>query len=77
MNGNLLVGGLVLLVWATANLGLLFGFAVPGLNESIVTRILGMLDAAALAVVYFYFGSSSGSRSKDQIIAAKETSTNA
>jgi hypothetical protein len=34
-------------------------------NANIVVRSMGTLDAALMAVLYFYFGSSAGSRKKD------------
>ena len=44
---------------------------VPVGSEMIVGRVLGTLDAALMCVLYYYFGSSSGSAQKNQIMAAK------
>ncbi len=34
----------------------------------LIMRVLGILDAAILAILYYYFGTSAGSKSKDAIL---------
>jgi hypothetical protein len=61
---------LVLAVWAGAQ-HLLFTVGMPaGLPESVVGRMLGMLDAATLLVLHHYFSSTARSQSKDDTIRA-------
>lgn len=58
------LGAFVLLMWG-ATQGTLIMWGVPGSLDPMVTaRILSMLDAAALLVLYYFFGSSAGSVSK-------------
>ncbi|WP_109150414.1 hypothetical protein [Azospirillum sp. TSO5] len=53
-----LIGGGVLLVWAGVQAYVMSHGLPPGLPEAVATRVLGMLDAAALGVIYYFFGSS-------------------
>ena len=41
---------------------------IPG---EVIGRILGTWDAATMAVLYYYFGSSSGAARKDELLARK------
>ena len=61
---------LVLAVWAGAQYALLDGGMPQRLPETIVARMLGMLDAAALLILHFYFSSTARSQTKDDTIAA-------
>jgi hypothetical protein len=47
---------------------LLFFVVIPEVNEDFLLRTLGTLDAAVTMVLAFYFGSSSGSDSKNKTI---------
>ena len=51
-------------IWAAAQGLVLFGYG-KDLDPVILSRILGQLDAAMLLALYFWFGSSSGSKNKD------------
>jgi hypothetical protein len=57
----------IVLAWGVIN-----WFLLQGVNESVpepvLYRILGTLDAALMAVLYYYFGSSSGSDKKTHIM---------
>jgi hypothetical protein len=63
----------VLACWGAAQLGLVVWGMPPKTPEPIVTRVLGMLDAAALLVLYFFFGSSARSAQKDDTIKTLAT----
>lgn len=67
---------LIVFVWAGLNV-LLFLNQVPTGSEQLVARLLGTLDASLMCVLYYYFGSSSGSRSKtDALNSAVTKNTN-
>lgn len=38
----------------------------PGANHDLLLRMLGILDATLLAVIGFWFGTSTGSQAKDE-----------
>jgi hypothetical protein len=59
-----IIGGAVLLTWAGIQAYVFTHGIPPTLTEAIATRILGMLDAASLSVIYFYFGASNPNRAK-------------
>jgi len=64
----------VLACWGGAQVALVLWGLPPKTPEAVVVRVLGMLDAAALLVLYFYFGSSARSQMKDetmQLLAKK------
>jgi hypothetical protein len=52
------IAAAVLLVWGYAQWVLIHNGMPQGLTEAVLARLLGMLDAAALVVLYYYFGSS-------------------
>ena len=54
-------------VWGAVNWKL-FNGTISGDMRELVARALGTLDGTLLAVVYYYFGSSSGSKDKTQAI---------
>ena len=58
---------LVVTVWGLIQYFLLTHVIAQEMRE-LVARILGTLDAALLLVLNFYFGSSSGSQSKDDLL---------
>ena len=58
----------VLAVWAFVQYHILT-HAIPDGSRDIVLRAMGILDAALLAVLYFFFGSSRGSARKDELAA--------
>lgn len=62
----------IVAAWVGINM-ILFTQQVPHGSEQLVARLLGTLDAALMAVLYYYFGSSAGSRSKDDAINAIAT----
>lgn len=43
--------------------------AIPADNRELIMRMLGILDGALMLVLSFFFGSSAGSRNKDDTIA--------
>jgi len=57
----------VFIVWGAVNWKL-FNGTISGDMRELVARALGTLDGTLLAVVYYYFGSSSGSKDKTQAI---------
>jgi hypothetical protein len=58
----------VVLVWGTVQYAL-FTQAIPEGSHDMIVRMLGTLDAALLTVLTFWFGSSIGSKKKDDIAA--------
>lgn len=58
-NVNKILGSSVVIGWAAINFILLFNGIDDNLPEPVLYRILGTLDAALMAVLYYYFGSSS------------------
>jgi len=61
------MGFLLLVGYLGAQAFMLFR-TLPAGNESIVMRSLGILETLTVMVVAYYFGSSRGSRAKDEII---------
>lgn len=61
------IAWVVLLGWVSVQI-LLFFVVIPSVNEDFLLRTLGTLDAAVTMVLAFYFGSSSGSDSKNRTI---------
>ena len=62
-----ILGAIILLGFFTV-MGVFIFHEVPDSAREIVLRALGTLDAMATGVVWFFFGSSRGSRQKDEII---------
>jgi hypothetical protein len=58
----------IVVAWTFVQWYLLSHVVDPSMRE-LVARILGTLDAALMAVLYFYFGSSASSRNKDEALA--------
>lgn len=65
----ILIGFVILLVWGYINISLLQMDKPPAIDAIIVGRILGMVDAATLAFLYWLYGSSVGSKNKDVALA--------
>jgi hypothetical protein len=63
------IGALIVTIWAAINGYLLTAAHPPAIAPELVGRILGMIDATCMAFVYWLYGSSSGSGTKNQIIA--------
>lgn len=63
-----LLGGFVLAGWVGVTVTLLT-LTIPPSNQDIVMRSLGTLDMAMGLVLSYYFGSSSGSREKTELLA--------
>lgn len=65
-----IIAGLVVVAWGAVNFTL---FTAEGElpNVNILMRAMGTLDAALLAVLYFFFGSSKGSSDKTRLDALK------
>lgn len=59
----------IVLGWLAVQAVLLYHTISPEAKD-IILRMLGTLDAALMAVLYYYFGSSSGSHEKDATIKA-------
>lgn len=66
-----IVAFLVLIVWGVVQYHVL-NKVVPTEARELVIRMLGTLDAALMAVLYYYFGSSAGSKDKTQALADKK-----
>ena len=62
-----LLSVLVVVAWTTIQYFLLTHVIDPSMRE-LVARVLGTLDGALMLVLSFYFGSSSGSQAKDQML---------
>lgn len=60
----------VFVVWGAVNWKL-FNGTISGDMRELVARALGTLDATLMAVIYYYFGSSAGSKEKTQAIKDK------
>lgn len=58
----------ILGVWAFINVYLVMAVRVPVISDMVLGRILGMIDAVALAFVYYIYGTSAGSKGKDGTI---------
>jgi len=58
---------MIVLAWATVQFFLLTHVIEPTMRE-LIARVLGTLDGALMLVLSFYFGSSSGSQAKDNLL---------
>lgn len=61
----------VFIVWGAVNWKL-FNGTISGDMRELVARALGTLDATLMAVIYYYFGSSAGSKEKTQTLTDKK-----
>ena len=66
-----IIAGVVFLVWGAVNWKL-FNGTISGDMRELVARALGTLDATLMAVIYYYFGSSAGSKEKTQTLTDKK-----
>lgn len=66
-----IIAGVVFIVWGAVNWKL-FNGTISGDMRELVARALGTLDATLMAVIYYYFGSSAGSKDKTDAIASKK-----
>lgn len=66
-----IIAGIVFFVWGAVNWKL-FNGTISGDMRELVARALGTLDATLMAVVYYYFGSSAGSKEKTSNIVEKK-----
>lgn len=66
-----IIAMVVFIVWAVVQFHVFTANIPDGMRE-LVARMLGTLDAVLMAVVYYYFGSSSGSAAKTQAMADKK-----
>ena len=66
-----IIAAVVFIVWGLINWKL-FNGTIGGDMRELVARALGTLDAILMAVVYYYFGSSSGSKEKTDAMASKK-----
>jgi hypothetical protein len=62
---------LIVLVWSATQY-FMFTHIIPDTMREMVSRVLGTMDGALMLVLSFYFGSSSGSQAKDQMLGAKK-----
>lgn len=60
----------VFIVWGAVNWKL-FNGTISGDMRELVARALGTLDATLMAVIYYYFGSSAGSKEKTEAMNKK------
>jgi hypothetical protein len=60
----------VLITWGVVQYHLLTAVVDASMRE-LVARLLGTLDAALMAVLYYYYGSSAGSAAKNEALAKK------
>lgn len=65
-----IIAMVVFIVWAVVQY-VVFTSVIPEGMRELVARMLGTLDAVLMAVVYYYFGSSSGSATKTQAMVSK------
>lgn len=61
------IGVIILLTFSISHVTTLFHL-VPKENEGIINHSLGILDAVTTAIVFFYYGSSSGSKDKSELL---------
>lgn len=61
------IGAVVLLAFFSGHLIMMF-VGIPEQNKEPFIHSLGMLDAAFIAIVSYYFGSSSGSKAKTELL---------
>jgi dihydrodipicolinate synthase/N-acetylneuraminate lyase len=61
------IGFAVILVFSISHITTLW-HVVPVSNEGLVNHSLGILDAVTTAIIFYYFGSSSGSKAKSETI---------
>lgn len=66
-----IIAAVVFIVWGLINWKL-FNGTISGDMRELVARALGTLDATLMAVVYYYFGSSAGSKEKTDAISSKK-----
>lgn len=57
----------IFIVWSLVNWKL-FNGTISGDMRELVARALGTLDATLMAVIYYYFGSSAGSKEKTSVM---------
>jgi hypothetical protein len=60
----------VLITWGVVQYHLLTAVVDQSMRE-LVARLLGTLDAALMAVLYYYYGSSAGSAAKNETLSKK------
>lgn len=63
-----LLAVVIVIAWCSVQFTLLTEVIDPSMRE-LVARVLGTLDAALMAVLYYYFGSSAGSARKTDALA--------
>lgn len=63
-------GGVVLFAFLSGHLLMLF-YPIPEQNKESFIHSLGMLDGAFIVVTGYYFGSSSGSKQKSELIESE------
>jgi hypothetical protein len=61
------VGTIIMIAFIVGHIALLYK-AIPPENENPFIHSLGMLDTAVALLVGYYFGSSSGSKAKSEVI---------
>lgn len=62
---NGIIAFTVIGVWGLINWHLFTSDGIPESTRDLIVRLLGTLDGVLMLVMYFYFGSSRGSREKD------------
>jgi hypothetical protein len=69
------IGAIIILAFFSGHIIMMYK-PIPEQNKEAFIHSLGMLDAAVIAIVSFYYGSSSGSKTKGEAIseALKEQS---
>lgn len=63
------LAAIIVLTWASVQWFILRN-SVPEDMRELIMRVLGTLDAALMLVLAYYFGSSAGSKAKDDIVGA-------
>jgi len=62
------IGAIILCIWGFINIFLLMTSKPPVIGDMVLGRILGMIDAATLAFLYYIYGTSQGSSKKNDTI---------
>lgn len=67
-NTNRIIAFVIVTLWGAMNFFIMFNGIPETVDDPVLYRLLGTLDAVVLLVLQYYFGSTASSRSKDATI---------